>query len=109
MFLKPFLKPKLLLAGLSLFVFGALVGNMPAQNAGLSPHVPDKYVLGEDEVKQLLLLLDTDRNGKVSKQEFMNFMQAEFDRLDVNKNGELDPRELSRSRVRPQPFSAEGK
>jgi hypothetical protein len=38
-------------------------------------------VLGEDEVKQLLLLMDTDKNGKISKEEFMT-MEAELERLD---------------------------
>jgi len=57
--------------------------------------------LGEDEVKQLLTLMDTDKNGKISKAEFMKFMDAEFDRLDKDKSGELDPKELTQSQVRP--------
>ena len=56
--------------------------------------------LGEDEVKQLLLLMDTDKNGKISKQEFMSFMSAEFDRLDKDKSGELDQKELEQSQIR---------
>jgi hypothetical protein len=56
--------------------------------------------LGEDEVKQLLLLMDADKNGKISKQEFMNFMSAEFDRLDKDKSGELDQKELEQSQIR---------
>jgi hypothetical protein len=56
--------------------------------------------LGEDEVKQLLLLMDTDKNGKISKQEFMGFMEAEFDRLDKDKSGELDPKELVQSQIK---------
>jgi len=50
--------------------------------SGLSPTV------------QLLQLMDTDKNGKVSKEEFMRFMEAEFDLADKNKDGELDPKEL---------------
>jgi hypothetical protein len=56
--------------------------------------------LGEDEVKQLLALMDTDKSGKISKQEFMSFMEAEFDRLDTDKSGELDVNELTKSQVR---------
>lgn len=56
-------------------------------------------VAGEVEAKRLLLLMDRDQNGKVSRQEFMDFMTAEFDRLDVNKDGELDVRELTQSRL----------
>jgi short-subunit dehydrogenase involved in D-alanine esterification of teichoic acids len=58
-----------------------------------------KLAQGEKEAKKMLLLMDKDRNGKVSKQEFMNFMEAEFERLDINKDGELDVQELTGSRV----------
>jgi hypothetical protein len=58
-------------------------------------------VLGQDEVEQLLLLMDTDKNGKISKKEFMDFMSAEFDRLDKDKSGELDQKELAHSQIRP--------
>jgi len=43
---------------------------------------------------QLLQLMDTDKNGKVSKEEFMNFMGAEFDYADKSRDGQLDPIEL---------------
>jgi hypothetical protein len=51
---------------------------------------------GMSPTVQLLQLMDTDKSGKVSKDEFMKFMEAEFERLDVNKDGELDPKELRR-------------
>ena len=54
---------------------------------------------GEKEAKKLILLMDKDQNGKVSREEFMAFMQAEFDRLDLDKNGSLDVAELTQSRV----------
>jgi Ca2+-binding EF-hand superfamily protein len=50
-------------------------------------------------VVQLLKLMDTDQNGKVSKAEYMTFMAAEFDRLDADKSGELDVNELANLRV----------
>ena len=53
-------------------------------------------------MKQLLLLMDLDKNGKVSKQEFMRHMEAEFARLDVNGDGELDVKELMQLRVTPR-------
>jgi Ca2+-binding EF-hand superfamily protein len=71
-----------------------------AQSEMASPKGQDRIALGADEVKQLLLLMDTDKNGKISKQEYMNFMAAEFERLDVDKSGELDVKELTRSQFR---------
>ncbi|MGO8790043.1 MAG: hypothetical protein ACLQVL_22025 [Terriglobia bacterium] len=57
--------------------------------------------LAEDYTKRLLFLMDTDKSGKVSKREFMNFMSKEFDRLDTNHDGELDVNELAKWQVRP--------
>ena len=38
--------------------------------------------------------------GEISKQEWMKFMEAEFDRLDKDKTGELTPKELEVSKIR---------
>jgi hypothetical protein len=51
--------------------------------------------LGEGEVRQLLFLLDSDKNGKISKQGWMNVTAAEFDRLDKRQSGDLDANQLS--------------
>lgn len=85
-----------------------MLGSAVAQKASV-PKPQDKLALGEDEVKKLLLLIDMNKNGKITKQEWMKFMEAEFDRLDKNKTGELDARELSHSRLRVSPFYAAGK
>jgi hypothetical protein len=77
---------------------GSLLGTAAAQKA--TPKTQDKLALGEAEVKQLLLLMDADKNGKISKQEFMKFMEAEFERLDKDKSGELDAKELTQSQLR---------
>ncbi len=50
---------------------------------------------GELWARQMLQLMDTDKNGRVSRAEWMQFMAAEFDRLDVDHSGELTVRELS--------------
>ena len=75
---------------------GAMFRTSVAQKASV-PKVQNKLELGEVQVKQLLLLMDTDQNGKISKQEYMSFMEAEFDRLDKNKSGDLDLIELKLS------------
>lgn len=71
----------------------------------------DKNVMGIENVKQLLLIMDTDKKGKISKQEWMKFMEAEFDRLDKDKTGQLSPQELAQSKVSvsQKPFAAAGK
>ena len=96
-------RPKTLLviyAIAALYIAGVLVGTAIAQKAGPSKATPDKALLGAEDVKQLVLLMDTDKNGKVSKQEFMNFMSTEFDRLDTDKSGELDVKELAQSQLK---------
>jgi hypothetical protein len=85
-----------------------MAGTAGAQKAAV-PKPQDKFAIGEDEAKQLLLLIDTDKEGKVSKQEWMKFMEAEFDRLDKPKTGYLDIKELMQSKLRVSHFSSVGK
>jgi hypothetical protein len=58
----------------------------------------------DKDVKTLLHMMDKDQNGVVSKDEFIQFMSEEFDRLDVNKSSTLEPNEL-RPLVSPWPMS----
>jgi hypothetical protein len=59
----------------------------------------DKLAIADGTVKELLLLMDADKNGKISRQEWMSFMEAEFNKLDKDGSGELDPKELMQSRL----------
>jgi len=96
---------------LAIVMFAAtcvLVGTAFAQKQPV-PKPQGKQALAEGEVKQLLLLMDTDKNGKISKQEWMKFMGAEFDRLDKGKTGELDFKEIAQSRLRASRFANAGK
>ena len=43
---------------------------------------------------ELINRMDADKNGQVSKAEFMDFMSKEFDRLDVNHDGKLQQNEI---------------
>ena len=85
-------------------------GTTAVQPATAAPQAPNtaapaiapssqKVAAGETEAKRLLLLMDTDKSGKVSRAEFMSFMSAEFDRLDINHDGELDVNELEQSQL----------
>jgi hypothetical protein len=91
-----------------LIAAGAKVGTaIAAQDPGTPAAAQDSkrkaknLAEGEIEAKRLLLLMDRDQNGKVSHQEFMSFMEAEFQRLDINKDGELDVKELVQARFTP--------
>ena len=79
-----------------------LVTLMSSASVAQQSHSP-AVQQGESNAKELLKLMDKDRNGKVSRKEFMRFMNAEFDRLDVNKDGELDVNELSQLRYSAHP------
>jgi hypothetical protein len=84
-----------LLALEKLAAFGQTAGS-PA--SAYTPQSP-KIAAGVVDVEQLLLLMDTDKSGKISRKEFMDFMSAEFDRLDIDKSGELDVKELEKSQL----------
>jgi hypothetical protein len=88
---------------------GTMVGTAVAQQQTSNAKQSDKSGLGDAEVKKLILLMDTDKNGKISKKEYMDFMSAEFDRLDTDHSGELDPKELKQSKLRVSPFPSVGK
>jgi len=95
------------LAGIGIRVVPAVAQNTGAGTPVTVPEPDAKrkekaLQAGEVEAKQMLLLMDQDKSGKVSKKEFMSFMEAEFQRLDINKDGELDVRELVQSQLVPR-------
>jgi len=46
------------------------------------------------DVRALVRMMDRDQNGAVSRDEFLQYMGQTFDRLDVNRSGQLEPSEL---------------
>ena len=42
--------------------------------------------------------MDTDNDGTVSKQEFMSYMEAQFDKADTDRDGILDRKEMDQLR-----------
>ncbi|HXY08282.1 MAG TPA: hypothetical protein VEI52_10585 [Terriglobales bacterium] len=77
---------------------GVAVGTAVAQKA-TNTNPQDKLALADGDVKELLLLMDADHNGRVSKGEWMSFMEAEFTKMDKDGNGELDTKELLQSKI----------
>lgn len=98
-----------LVSALAVLGTNLAVAEATAQEKDTLPKRPDKLILGQDEVEQLVLLMDTDKNGRISKAEWMAFMEAEFDRLDTDHNGELDVKEIAQSRLRASRHSNTGK
>ena len=95
-----------------LFAIGAIVKTAAGQ-AGQKVPPPSEtrglVAAREAAAKQLLLLMDKDKDGRVSKREWMSFMEAEFDRLDTNKDGYVDAKDLEQSQLRTSPFYKAGK
>ena len=77
-----------------ILIFVAALSATAGARADEPAPAPENLKAGLSPTAQLLNLMDTDKSGKVSKEEFMRFMAAEFDLADTNKNGELDPKEL---------------
>ena len=46
------------------------------------------------DVRALVRMMDRDQNGVVSKDEFLQYMGQVFDRLDVNRSGQLESAEV---------------
>ena len=91
----------ILLAILAVTALFAMVGTTIAAQKGPTPKSQDNVSGGEPEVKKMLPLMDEDKDGKVTKQDFMKFMEAEFDRLDSTKEGKLDVKELTQPPAQP--------
>lgn len=68
----------------------------------------DKVAMGEEEMKHLLTLM-ADKDGKVSEEAFMRYVQAEFRRLKKDEQGRVDVLEVSDPPARTVNFSAAGK
>jgi EF hand domain-containing protein len=95
----------LVVVGIAVLVATAtMMGTAAAQKASV-PKPQNKLAIGEDGIRQLLPLMNTDKNGMISKQEFMKFMETEFERLDKNKKGELNVKELTQSALTASRFT----
>ncbi|MGO8908166.1 MAG: hypothetical protein ACLQDM_02380 [Bradyrhizobium sp.] len=77
------------------FLVGASLAAAAISTSAIAQSKTTKMTATHD-VRQLMQLMDRDKNGTVSKEEFMDFMSQTFDRLDVNKSGQLEPEELRR-------------
>jgi hypothetical protein len=95
---------KYTLIGLSVSTFLA-AGTAIAREQ--TPPPSDKVVMGQETVKQLLPLM-ADKSGKVSEEEFMKYMQAQFKSLHKDEHGRVDVI-VADPPARPVNFSSVGK
>jgi EF hand domain-containing protein len=56
-------------------------------------------VVADAGVRRLLRLMDKDKNGTVSRREFMRFLTQRFDLLDRNGNRSLEPEEMQAMKI----------
>lgn len=77
----------------ALLVLAVMLGESIAQKDGIMRR-PNPIDLASDDVKEILLVMDTDKQGRITKEAWMKFMESEFDRLDAAKSGAIDPRKL---------------
>jgi hypothetical protein len=68
-----------------------------------------RAALAEDQTREILLLMSPGENGKISEQAFIQFMKAEFKRLDPRQSGQVDAKELEYLRPQVIPSSQLGK
>jgi Ca2+-binding EF-hand superfamily protein len=68
--------------------------------SGTSEPPPAMKAEVERRVKEQLERLDTNKDGKISKDEAKGPLAENFDRLDLNKDGYLDKEELTRAMTR---------
>jgi Ca2+-binding EF-hand superfamily protein len=76
---------------IALITTAFVVGTMPTAALAQSKRTT---AAADRDVRTLVLMMDKDKDGVVSKDEFMQFMSREFDRLDVNKSGKLEAQHL---------------
>ena len=56
-------------------------------------------LLTDAHIRKLLLLMDRDKSGTVSKNEFMKYMSRRFDELDVDHSRRLEPDEAQAMKI----------
>lgn len=77
-------------------------GALDAQELGkLRTNLAYKHTAGTESAagRQWLVLVNKDNDDIVDKKEFLDYMEAEFSKADVDRDGTLDAYELGQSRM----------
>jgi parvulin-like peptidyl-prolyl isomerase len=82
-----------------------------AQKDG-APKVDTPKIQGalvDDQVREILIVMNHDRNGTISQEEFIALMKAEFNKLGQDQSGQVNARELAASKPSVVPSARYGK
>ncbi len=71
-----------------------------AESKQPTPRLQDKTALRQEAVQQLLPLVANIEDRTISKQDWLKQMEAEFDRLDREKSGVLNVKQISQGSPR---------
>jgi hypothetical protein len=80
-------------------IFAAAAQSAPAAQAPAPTPTSPNVVAASPEAIKLLKIMDNDKDGKISHAEFISFMEAEFQRLDLDHDGYLNLKELEKSQL----------
>lgn len=83
-----------------LMVIALAAGGCGTALAARSQAAKHRYAAEHRYVVEVLRLMDLDHDGLVSREEFLQFMGAEFSRIDVRGAGVITPEQLSRQLYR---------
>jgi hypothetical protein len=70
----------------------------------VEPKPRDRFARANENVRELMLLLDTDNHGRISKPERLNFLEAEFNRSTSGSERHGGSRVLPRDHSSTKPF-----
>jgi hypothetical protein len=73
-----------------------VAGAVTTADAAKKKPVTSENESAREEVSELMKMFHADKNGTVSREEFLAIMGQEFDALNTSKTGQLTPSELSR-------------
>lgn len=71
----------------------------PVANPSVAPKTGVGSAAANRYTQALITRMDVDKNGTVTKAEFLKFMEAEFNALDKNKSGFLETTEMLRKEI----------
>jgi hypothetical protein len=77
----------------------AAAQSAPAAQAPAPTPGSSNVVAASPDAIKLLKIMDNDKDGKISHAEFISFMEAEFQRLDLDHDGYLNLKELEKSQL----------